>query len=399
MMFYLDQFQKRHLFYFLHISKQRLRVQFLIVLLPFSPALVAEITEQKKLELELLRKSISQLQDNLITNNEEKMYLEIDFKDIEIKIKKNDQNIRNLNSKIALTEGLISEKEIEQNTIEKELSQQSQIMIQQLRSAHQLGYQEPVKLLLNQEDPATLARMVKYYDYFLRARSTKIVEYSKNIDDLSSLIKEIKGDKLKLVNNKKKLEIERQKANIYVEERSGLLRRLSNDIAEDKIRLANLRRQQSGLEALIDAVGTVASSLEISGEQRPFQSFKGKLEWPTKGKLLKRFGSKRSGSIPWNGWLIKAKKGNSVKAIHEGRIVFSDYLRGFGLMLILDHGDGFMTLYGHNQELLRDTGDWAKSNDEIAKAGNTGGLAESALYFEIRHEGRPQNPKTWLIGN
>lgn len=101
----------------------------------------------------------------------------------------------------------------------------------------------------------------------------------------------------------------------------------------------------------------------------------------------------------WNGWLIEANKGTSVKTVHEGRVVFSDYLRGFGLMLILDHGDGFMTLYGHNQELLKDTGEWVNPKDEIAKAGSTGGLTASALYFEVRHQGQPKNPKIWLTGN
>ena len=100
--------------------------------------------------------------------------------------------------------------------------------------------------------------------------------------------------------------------------------------------------------------------------------------------------------MQWQGWLIKVSAGAAVKTVHQGRIVFSNYLRGFGLLLIIDHGDGYMTLYGHNQELLKDTGDWVQTNEIIARAGNTGGLSAPALYFEIRSQGQPTNPKKWL---
>lgn len=307
--------------------------------------------------------------------------------------------MRILNSKIATTVNNISEKEIEQISIKRRIAQQNEIIIQQLRSASQLGHQEPIKLLLNQEDPIKLARMFKYYDYFIHARSHKILEYTRDITDLSKIIDGIKQDKFSLVTSKEKLKIEQQSAELHLKERTQILKRLTNDITEDETRLRNLKIQRAGLQALIDAVSDIASSVEMTNQYRPFQSLKGNLSWPINGKLINNFGSKRSGSMRWNGWLIKANKGTSVKTVHEGRVIFSDYLRGFGLMLILDHGDGFMTLYGHNQELLKDTGEWVNPKDEIAKAGNTGGLTESALYFEVRHQGQPKNPKIWLTGN
>lgn len=398
-MFSLHCCEKSFIFSFLEILLQRLKIYFLLALFSFSPTLLAEITDQQKLELKLLKSSILKLQNTLIRSNEQKVQLEVDFKEIEIKISKIDRNIRILNSKIATTLNKISEKETEQISIKRRISQQNEIIIQQLRSASQLGHQEPIKLLLNQEDPVKLARMFKYYDYFIRARSHKILEYTKDITDLSEIIDEIKKDKVSLVTSKEKLKIEQQSAKFHLKERTQILKRLKNDITEDETRLRNLKIQRAGLQALIDAVSDIASSVKITIQNRPFQSLKGNLSWPIKGKLINNFGSKRSGSMRWNGWLIKANKGTSVKTVHEGRVVFSDYLRGFGLMLILDHGDGFMTLYGHNQELLKDTGDWVNPKDEIAKAGNTGGLTESALYFEVRHQGQPKNPKIWLTGN
>lgn len=398
-MFSLDCCEKSFIFSFSEILPQRLKVYFLLALLSFSPTLLAEITDQQKLELKLLKSSILKLQNTLIRSNEQKVQLEIDFKEIEIKISKIDRNIRILNSKIATTVNNISEKEIEQISIKRRIAQQNEIIIQQLRSASQLGHQEPIKLLLNQEDPVKLARMFKYYDYFIHARSHKILEYTRDITDLSEIIDGIKQDKFSLVTSKEKLKIEQQSAELHLKERTQILKRLTNDITEDETRLRKLKIQRAGLQALIDAVSDIVSSVKMTNQHRPFKSLKGNLSWPIKGKLINNFGSKRSGSMRWNGWLIKANKGTSVKTVHEGRVVFSDYLRGFGLMLILDHGDGFMTLYGHNQELLKDTGEWVNPKDEIAKAGNTGGLTESALYFEVRHQGQPKNPKIWLTGN
>ena len=398
-MFSLDCCEKSFIFSFSEILPQRLKVYFLLALLSFSPTLLAEITDQQKLELKLLKSSILKLQNTLIRSNEQKVQLEIDFKEIEIKISKIDRNIRILNSKIATTVNNISEKEIEQISIKRRIAQQNEIIIQQLRSASQLGHQEPIKLLLNQEDPVKLARMFKYYDYFIHARSHKILEYTRDITDLSEIIDGIKQDKFSLVTSKEKLKIEQQSAKLHLKERTQILKRLTNDITEDETRLRKLKIQRAGLQALIDAVSDIVSSVKMTNQHRPFKSLKGNLSWPIKGKLINNFGSKRSGSVRWNGWLIKANKGTSVKTVHEGRVVFSDYLRGFGLMLILDHGDGFMTLYGHNQELLKDTGEWVNPKDEIAKAGNTGGLTESALYFEVRHQGQPKNPKIWLTGN
>ena len=123
---------------------------------------------------------------------------------------------------------------------------------------------------------------------------------------------------------------------------------------------------------------------------------KGKLIWPVKGRLKHSFKSKRGNYLRWEGWLINTQAGTVVQAVHHGRVVFSNYLRGFGLLVIVDHGDGFMSLYAHNQELLRETGDWVQSGEIVSRAGNTGGLNKPALYFEIREKGVPVNPKIWL---
>ena len=131
-------------------------------------------------------------------------------------------------------------------------------------------------------------------------------------------------------------------------------------------------------------------------DSEPFEDMRGRLPWPVNGDLLASFGSVRGGSgLPRQGALIAAATGQPVRAVHRGRVAYADWLRGFGLLLIVDHGDGFMSLYGHNETLVRDTGDWVESAEIIATAGDSGGYAEPSLYFEIRRDGKPVDPGRW----
>jgi septal ring factor EnvC (AmiA/AmiB activator) len=140
------------------------------------------------------------------------------------------------------------------------------------------------------------------------------------------------------------------------------------------------------------------TALPISSvcSQQSFTQRKGKMLWPTQGKLLHQFGDNRQGSVTWDGLRIQADSGTPVRAIHGGRVMYADTLRGQGLLIVLDHGDGYMSLYAHNDALLREAGEWVQPGDIIARAGNSGGEKESALYFEIRKNGNPINPLPWL---
>ena len=137
------------------------------------------------------------------------------------------------------------------------------------------------------------------------------------------------------------------------------------------------------------------AELDAQGDQRPFIEIQGECEWPTQGRPIASFGSLRTGSIRWDGVMIESEMGNTVRAIHNGRVVFSDYLRGYGLLIIVDHNDGYLTLYGHNQSLFVEAGDWVLPQQMIAQVGNSGGQQNAALYFEIRKDGEPTNPENW----
>ena len=367
----------------------------LIVVTLLCFTLTANADDNQK-KLEDLKKTIAELQRSLSAQNKEKTELEISLKAVEVEASNLSANIRSLHVKITREEAELKDKAAEKHELEQSINQQSDAIIEQLRSAHKLGDQEPVKLLLNQEDPKKMARMFKYYDYLLSARAEKIDEYSANVDKLSKIIQSINKNKLELIASNKALSLKNKALKLRITDRANTLKKLQLALADDAKRLNKLQTQRSNLEDILNAVEEAVADLVLPTNSQPFASRRGKLSWPATGKLLKRYGSRRSGPMRWKGWLIDDKAGAPVKAIHQGRVVFSNYLRGFGLLLILDHGDGYMTLYGHNQELLKDTGDWVQSNEQIARVGNTGGLTRSALYFEVRSQGKPANPKLWL---
>ena len=217
-----------------------------------------------------------------------------------------------------------------------------------------------------------------------------------DVDKLSEVIEDINRQKLELTKSRAELESEQKKLRGRVKKRSDTLSKLQASLRTDARKLGSLQKERGKLEEILSAVEEAVTDMKLPKNYQPFVSLKGKLKWPLKGRVAHSYGSPRSGELRWEGWLISAKAGAAVNAVHNGRVVFSNYLRGFGLLIILDHGDGYMTLYAHNQELLKDTGDWVQSSETVARAGDTGGLSKPALYFEIRKQGKPADPKSWL---
>lgn len=358
------------------------------------PTTHADDSQEK--ELDNLKRSITNLERKLEDRGKQRNSLQSALKKVELESSKISRNIRSLRNKINKLEKQLITLDKKQKNLQQNISQQSAAIGQQISAAHKLGDQEPIKLLLNQEDPQQLARVLKYYDYFLKARADKIQRYKKDIDNLTETIEEIKRQKLALDQSKQALEADKKKLSSRVSSRKKTLNKLQLSLRTDKKKLDKLLNERSKLEEIIETVKKAAAKLTLPSNYESFISRKGKLKWPLKGRVAHSFGSRRSGTLRWEGWLISASAGDAVKAVHHGRVVFSNYLRGFGLLVIVDHGDGYMTLYAHNQELLRETGDWVQSNEVISRAGDTGGLSKPALYFEIRKQGNPADPKVWL---
>lgn len=364
------------------------------LLLSLSGTSVADDKQQARLDD--LKRSIISLEKTLVARDKEKNSLQSELKKVELEVSHINRELRQLRKKITGLEEKLANLDKQEGVLQNAIALQSGAIVDQISAAYKLGNQEPIKLLLNQEDPQKIARVFKYYGYFLQARTEKIQRYMADVDALSEVIENINSQKLKLTKSRAALEDGQEKLRGRVKKRSGTLTKLQASLRTDKKKLGSLQKERGKLEEILSAVEEAVADMTLPKNYQPFASRKGKLNWPLKGKVAHSYGSLRSGELRWEGWLISAKAGTAVNAVHNGRVVFSNYLRGFGLLIILDHGDGYMTLYAHNQELLKDTGDWVQSSEIVARAGDTGGLSNPALYFEIRKQGNPADPKSWL---
>ena len=376
--------------------KRRWVVSVLAIGLMLSLSSIGVADDKQQARLDDLKRSITSLEQRLLAQGKEKNSLQNELKKVELEASQINRNLRNLRKKISELAVKFSALDKQKIELQAGIAKQSGAIVDQISSAYKLGNEEPIKLLFNQEDPKKIARVFKYYGYFLEARTHKIKGYMADVDALSDVIERLNRQKLALTQSRAELQSGQQKLRGRVKQRSGTLTKLKASLLTDKKKLGGLQKERGQLEEILSAVEEAVADMTLPKNYQPFASRKGQLKWPLKGKVAHSFGSMRSGELRWEGWLIRAKAGTGVNAVHNGRVVFSNYLRGFGLLIILDHGDGYMTLYAHNQELLKDTGDWVQSSEVLARAGNTGGLSKPALYFEIRKQGKPADPKSWL---
>ncbi len=281
--------------------------------------------------------------------------------------------------------------------LESARAQQQRRIGYQVRAAHQLGRERKLKLLLNQEAPETLSRSLAYYDYFNRARIREIEAYRSLLVEIDKVEPAIAERTAALEARARELEGQRRDMVAAKEERSRQLARLNTEIRDGDAEYKALERDRRELERLLSAMQETLANLQLPASARPFAEMRGQMPWPVEGgRASNSFGSRREGGdMRWQGINIRASEGAGVRAIHHGRVVFSDWLRGYGLLVILDHGDGYMSLYGHNQSLLRETGAWVSAGEVIATVGNSGGREQASLYFEIRHNGQPADPVRW----
>lgn len=366
----------------------------LLAFLLMSPVFANQTNDKNKLSK--IKQDIINLEKSIKGSGEKKGSLNSE-------LKKSELESANINQKISALEKALKTLQTELVTLKKEqknldASRKNQLalMSRQMTSAYKLGNEESIKLLLNQEDPETISRTLKYYDYFLRARTAKLDHYRETLLSLKQVETSILDRQTQLSTNRLSLKRQQQQLAQQLQQRLQVLSQLNKKISNSKQQLNKLNTERSKLESVLKSLEQGIAKLSLPSTDEPFKVRKGRLPWPVSGRPSKYFGSTRNANIRWNGWLLKAKEGAPVRAIHYGRIIFSDYLRGHGLLTIIDHGDGYMSLYAHNQVLLKETGEWVLPNETIAKVGNTGGQKDHALYFEIRHNGKPTNPKRWL---
>lgn len=285
----------------------------------------------------------------------------------------------------------------EKQTRESDLVRERGSLAGQLRAAYLIGREEPLKLLLNQKDPTRAGRMFAYYSYFGRARAEQITRISENLDRLEQLDAEMAAEDERLA----ALEARRREELLKLDQaRTKRGQVLANLQAEAKTRsqtLERMKRQQSGLEKLLRELKRAMEKYPVTVDTKTaFGRLQGKLAWPVAGKLVARFGEARVGGLKWDGVLVATERGSAVRAVSQGRVVYADWLPGLGLLTIIDHGEGYLSLYGHNDRLYKAVGERVSAGEPVAAAGDSGGRSRPELYFEIRRRGRPVDPRPWF---
>ncbi|HDS1696709.1 MULTISPECIES: murein hydrolase activator EnvC [unclassified Pseudomonas] len=421
-----------------------------------SPAFADERAQTQQ-QLDATRQDIAELKKTLSKLQEEKAGVQKDLKTTETDIGNLEKQVEALQQELKKTEGELERLDTEKKKLQSARVEQQRLIAIQARSAYQNnGREEYLKLLLNQQNPEKFARTLTYYDYLSKARLEQLRTFNETLRQLANVEQEISSQQQQLLAQRADLDSRRQALETERAKRQQVLAKLNSDVkdrgqklqareqdqadlakvlktieetlarqareAEEARKKALLAQQEAEKRRKQEALAAAAARDQAREPAEPpkkarttlgpmvssdganyggaFSAARGKLPWPVNGRLLARFGDARGSDAraKWDGVMISATPGTQVRAVHGGRVVFADWLRGAGLLVILDHGNGYLSLYGHNQSLLKNAGDIVKAGEAISTVGNSGGQDTTGLYFAIRQQGRPTDPSQWCRG-
>lgn len=352
------------------------------------------VSAQQSEELKDIQAQIKQKQKQIEKQLAEAKQLQQQLKAAELNIANTAKNIENTRNELQSNKSRQTELISQQQDLNKQVKQQQQALSSQLKSMYMVGEHDFAKMLFNLEDASKMERTFSYYRYLTDARKVQIDEFRA----LVSKLREVNENLLVKQQELQVLEKEQVQQQVQLEQQQSL-RQVTLTKIEKKIdtEAAKIEQLQINEQALLKAI----EEAERNAKQGPVDltglaKLKGKLMLPTQGKMRNMFGRIRQGQIRWKGVLFNGNTGAPVRAVHDGRVLYADWLRGFGLVTVLSHGDGYMSLYGHNQALLKQVGDTVQSGETIALVGQSGGQSTPNLYFEIRHKGTPVNPSQWF---
>jgi septal ring factor EnvC (AmiA/AmiB activator) len=421
-----------------------------------NPAFADDDRAQTQKQLDATRQDITELKKALSQLQEEKSGVQKDLRSTETQMGKLEKQVEALQKELKKSESELQRLDQEKKKLQSARVEQQRLIAIQARAAYQSGRQEYLKLLLNQQNPEKFARTLTYYDYLSQARLEQLRNFNETLRQLAGVEKDIDLQQAQLLVQKSSLDDQKAQLDTVRQERQVALAKLNQDYKARDQKLQSRQQDQADLTKVLKTIEeTLARQAREAEEARqkallaqqeaekrqreqealaknrakddakdnsdeaprrpakapgamvsstgqsyggPFEQARGKLPWPVDGRLLARFGESRGDDerTKWDGVMISAAAGSQVRAVHGGRVVFADWLRGAGLLVILDHGNGYLSLYGHNQSLLKEAGDVVKAGDAISTVGNSGGGQDTpALYFAIRQQGRPSDPAQW----
>jgi len=347
--------------------------------------------------LKQVKQRINALQKKLRKNKDQKTKAESELQTIESKMGVLFKKLTRINHQLRTSENKLAELDAKHQQLTQARALQKTKLANDLKATYSQGRKEYLKMLLNLEQPERLSRVLRYYDYVQSARFERIQSFNQTLNALQQTSLAQHQERGTLAQLKNDLEQQKTSLDSAQAQRRKTLAKAKQTIRNTDQALSSLNADQKRLQKLLNAVQNALADLPLGIGKVAFKQHKGKLLWPTSGTVKHRFGQRRAqGRLKWNGIVIQNRAGAPVQAIHGGRIIFSDWLRGYGLLIIIDHGDRYMSLYGHNQSLLKETGDWVNAGEQISSVGNSGGQNETGLYFEIRKNGKPTNPSRWL---
>lgn len=351
-------------------------------------------TQTSANELEQLRQNISTLKQELGGDKQRQHGHQKKLSDAEKQIADLSRKQRKIKSELIKQQKAQQTLVKETHHLRQKLVQQQENLSQQIRAGYSAGKQQALKMLLNQTDPGSAGRNMTYYAYFTRAQLNAVEETQLNIKQLKNAETQLQTSNERLTELNRKYQkqtyaLQEQQAN-----RKIILSKLNTEINSKERQLNKLIDDEKALSAVLNRL--IPKTPPTTNDFSDLGKLKGKLSWPTKGRLQNHYGQARNQSgMKWQGIIIKGNEGQDVRAIAPGQVIFADWIRGYGLMLIVDHGKGYLSLYGHNQSLYKDVGDAVTRNEVISALGNSGGNNTTSLYFEMRHKGKTINPETW----
>lgn len=413
----------------MRISDSILKIMTRVGLLAGALFFIAPATLASNQDLTKVREQIQKKQQEIQSQKK-------DLSSLHEQLRKDENAVTELASRLQTTQSRLNAtrkqlRTLEQQQRELKAAQQRQekLLAEQLDHAYRMGEHDYLKLLLNQQDPAAIGRALDYYGYFNDARLKAIADLKETLRQLEQNKRATAKTTATLSGLAKSQQQDKQSLQTKQQEREATVAAIKSSLADDQAQLAKLQVAEKQLERKIEearkrleaerkrkkaeaiararakareqgkseaAAEAKANATIALGDHKGLGKQRGHLPWPLKGALVRRFGEHRSGEVSWKGILIGATNGAPVRAIADGDVVFADWLDGFGNVMVVDHGNGYLSLYGNNDTLLKRSGDAVRSGDTIARAGNSGGQPQSGLYFEIRWQGKPVNPTAWL---
>ena len=346
-------------------------------------------------ELSTLRERIGELEKALRADVSERDTAQAELREAELRLARLNRQNRALEQQRREAAAELARLEARQARLARERGVQLDWVSRTARAGYMNGRQELARMLLNQEQPDAVARLLRYQEYFQRARQQRVSMINRDMDELLDAVAATEAARQVLDERQAELEQQRIELAAARKERSQTLATINKRIGSGKQRLDSLRNDEKRLAKLLTDVGRSVADIPTTPSGVPFGKLANKLPWPVQRRIVAKFGSPREGSVRWSGVLLDVPAGTPVRAIHPGRVVFADWLRGYGLLMIVDHGGSYLTLYGQNETLTREVGEWVTAGDVIARVGDSGGSNRTGLYFEIRRAGVPVNPDQW----